>query len=139
MQLGHKTGKTCWNKGWVGGDDFVVLDVNGIHEVGVNFCDCKKSKPEFIQLLCFGWFPASVDRLETVVTFSVLKHVRKTLKLNSLLFFIYFHPREPKCDSKCSQTNHGNNISHACKYSIVYTPVCMCPQSTIKYSKIYIT
>ena len=27
-------------------------------------------------------------------------NVRKTLKLNSLFFFIYFRPREPKRDSK---------------------------------------
>lgn len=52
----------------------MVLDVNGIHEVGVDFCDCEKSKPEFIQLLRFGWFPASVDRPKTAATFSVLKH-----------------------------------------------------------------
>jgi len=52
----------------------VVLDVNGIHEVGVDFCDCEKSKPEFIQLLHFGWFPASVDCPKTAATFSVLKH-----------------------------------------------------------------
>jgi len=69
----------------------------------------------------------------------LLTTVRKTLKLNSLFFFIYFCPREPKHDSKCSQTNHGNNISHTCKYSIVYTPVHTRPHSTIKYSKIYVT
>ena len=74
MQLGHKAGKKCWNRGWVAGDDFVVLDVNGIHEVGVNFCDCKKSKPEFIQLLHYGWFPASVDHPKTAASFTVLKH-----------------------------------------------------------------
>ena len=74
IQLGHKAGKTCWNRGRVAGDDFVVLDINGIHEVGVDFCDCEKLKPEFIQLLRFGWFPASVDCPKTVVTFPVLKH-----------------------------------------------------------------
>jgi hypothetical protein len=52
----------------------VVLDVNGVHEVGVNFCDCEKSKPEFIQLLCYGSFPASVDRPKTAASFTVLKH-----------------------------------------------------------------
>jgi len=61
IQLGHKAGEICWNRGRVAGDDFVVLDINGIHEVRVNFCDCETSKPEFIQLLHFGWFPASVD------------------------------------------------------------------------------
>ena len=65
--------------------------------------------------------------------------VRKTLKLKFLFFFIYFHPVEPKCDSKHSQTDCGNNNSHACKYSIVYVPVCVHPHSTIKYSTIYVT
>jgi len=69
----------------------------------------------------------------------VQKVVRKTLKLNSLFFFIYFCPREPKCNFKCSQTDCGNNTSHTCNYSIGYTPVCACPHSTIKYSKIYVT
>ena len=55
------------------GDEFVVLDVNGIHEVGLDFCDCEKSKLEFIQLLRYGWFPASVDRPKTAATLSVLK------------------------------------------------------------------
>jgi len=71
-------------------------------------------------------------------TVSRSKSVRKTLKLNSLFFSIYFRPREPKCDSKRSQTNHGNNISHTCNYSTAYVPVCVHPCSTIKHSKIYV-
>ena len=68
-----------------------------------------------------------------------MSFVRKTLKLNSLFFFIYFHPREPKHNSKCFQTDHGNNNSHTCNYSIVYAPVHVHPHSMIKYSKIYVT
>ena len=66
-------------------------------------------------------------------------NVRKTLKLKFLFYFIYFHPVEPKCDSKCSQSDHGNNNSHACNYSIVYMPVCVHPHSMIKYCTIYVT
>jgi hypothetical protein len=73
IQLGHGSSERCWNRGRVAGDDFVVLDVNGVYEVGVNFCDCEKSKPEFIQLLRYGWFPASVDHPKTATTFTVLK------------------------------------------------------------------
>ena len=65
--------------------------------------------------------------------------VRKTLKLKFLFFSIYFCPVEPKCNSKCSQTDCGNNDSHTCKYSIVYAPVCVCLHSMIKYSTIYVT
>jgi len=64
----------CCNAGKVISDDFVVLHVNGIHEVGLDYCDCETSKPQFIQLLHYGWFPASVDRPKTAATFSVLKH-----------------------------------------------------------------
>jgi len=55
------------------GGDFVVLDVNWIHEVSVDFCGCKTSKPHFIQLLQYHWFPASVDCLKTAATMAVLK------------------------------------------------------------------
>jgi len=65
--------------------------------------------------------------------------VKKTLKLNSPFFFLYFCPVEPKCNSKCSPTDCGNNNSHTCKYSIVYMPVCVHPCSMIKYSTIYVT
>jgi len=51
IQLGHKARERCRNKAQAPGDDFVVLDVNGIHEVGLDFCDCETSKLEFIQLL----------------------------------------------------------------------------------------
>ena len=66
-------------------------------------------------------------------------YVRKTLKLNSLFFFIYFHRREPKCNTKRSQTDRGNSNSHARNYSIVYAPVRAHPRSMIKHSKIYVT
>ena len=66
-------------------------------------------------------------------------NVRKTLKLKFLFFFIYFCPVEPKHDSKCSQSDHGNNNSHTCNYSIVYAPVHAHPCSMIKYCTIYVT
>jgi len=75
---------------------------------------------------------------EQLLPISTLQAVRKTLKLKFLFFFIYFCPVEPKHDSKCSQTDHGNNNSHTCKYSIVYMPVCVHPHSMIKYSTIYV-
>jgi hypothetical protein len=74
IQLGHKAGEKCCNAARPAGDDFVVIDVNGIHEVGVDFCDCETSKPHFIQLLRYRWFPASIDRPKTATTLAVLKH-----------------------------------------------------------------
>ena len=59
---------------WATGDDFVIIDVNGIHEVGLDFCDCEMSKPYFIQILQYGLYPATVDRPKTAATSAVLKH-----------------------------------------------------------------
>ncbi|KAF8065144.1 hypothetical protein FPV67DRAFT_1671429 [Lyophyllum atratum] len=74
VQLGHPPGETCSNfaPGRVS-DDFMVIHVNGIHEVSVDFCDCTQKQPPFIQLLRQRWFPASVDRPRTAATLSVLK------------------------------------------------------------------
>jgi len=73
IQLGHRAWEKCRNSVQAAGDDFVVLDVNGIHD-GLDFCNCETSKPAFIQLLRYGWFPASVDRPKTAATLSVLKN-----------------------------------------------------------------
>jgi len=80
-----------------------------------------------------------LESKQTTGTNSDSTSVRKTLKLKFLFFFIYFCPVEPKCDPKHSQTDRGNNNSHACKYSIVYVPVHVHPHSMIKYSTIYVT
>ena len=56
------------------GDDFVIIDVNRIHEVGLDFCNCEMSKPHFIQILRYGLYPATVDHPKTAATFAVLKH-----------------------------------------------------------------
>lgn len=73
VQLGHTARETCSNPVRAPGGDFVVLDINGIHEVGLDFCGCQMSKLHFVQLLRYGWFPASVDRPKTAATFSMLK------------------------------------------------------------------
>ncbi|KAF8958733.1 hypothetical protein BDZ97DRAFT_1923495 [Flammula alnicola] len=52
---------------------FTLLDLNGIHTVNVLFCDCEKALPTFIQLLRFGWFPATVGFPRTAVTFRLLR------------------------------------------------------------------
>ena len=74
IQLGHKIQDKCRNSVQATGDDFVVIDINGIHDVGLDFCNCETSKPHFIQLLRYGLYPASLDRPKTAATFTVLKH-----------------------------------------------------------------
>lgn len=40
IQLGHSLGDTCINPKLALGDTFVVIDINGIHEVSLDFCEC---------------------------------------------------------------------------------------------------
>ena len=51
IQLGHSLGDTCINPKSAPGDTFVVIDINGIHEVGLNFCECHEMEDLPKQLL----------------------------------------------------------------------------------------
>lgn len=66
--------ETCTNPCSVFADGFVVIDINGIHSVGLDFCNCETAKAHFIQLLRYRWFPATVDQPKTAATIRVLQH-----------------------------------------------------------------
>ncbi|KZS99382.1 uncharacterized protein LAESUDRAFT_631402, partial [Laetiporus sulphureus 93-53] len=59
IQMGHPTGDRCPNPQRMWGDDFVVLDVSGIHQVGLDFCNCESVQPHDVQLLHARLFPAT--------------------------------------------------------------------------------
>ncbi|EIW53788.1 uncharacterized protein TRAVEDRAFT_134057, partial [Trametes versicolor FP-101664 SS1] len=73
VQLGHEPGEVCRNPKTAAGDDFVVLDVLGIHEVGLDFCGCDLARPHHKQLLRLGWFPATSVNPKTAATFRLLE------------------------------------------------------------------
>ena len=52
---------------------FTVLDINGVHEVQLQFCDCESKQNLFLQVLRFGWFPATVKFPRTAITLRALK------------------------------------------------------------------
>ncbi|KAG1844478.1 hypothetical protein F4604DRAFT_1884448 [Suillus subluteus] len=74
IQLGDHTGQSCRNPKPAFDDDFVVIDVHGIHEVVLNFCDCANAPSHYRQLLHSHFFPATSTDLRTAATFSVLEH-----------------------------------------------------------------
>ncbi|KAG2078357.1 hypothetical protein BDR04DRAFT_1124244 [Suillus decipiens] len=74
MQLGHNPGEICYNPHPSTGDDFVVIDVHGIHEIALDFCVCASSQVHYKQLLCACWYPATTSEPCTAATFSLLKH-----------------------------------------------------------------
>ncbi|KAH7905178.1 hypothetical protein BJ138DRAFT_1231765, partial [Hygrophoropsis aurantiaca] len=73
IQLGHKISTKCANPKQAFGDDFVVIDSNGIHEVGLDFCNCETAVEYTKQLLRMSWFPATSIDPKSAATFRVLE------------------------------------------------------------------
>ncbi|TFK60098.1 hypothetical protein BDN72DRAFT_779845 [Pluteus cervinus] len=74
FQLGHPFGETCPSPKNAPDNDFVVIHVNGIHEVSVDFCGCYEGANRAIQVLRYGWFPATPRQPRTAATLMVLRH-----------------------------------------------------------------
>ncbi|KAI0712134.1 hypothetical protein C8Q76DRAFT_693826 [Earliella scabrosa] len=91
VQLGHEVGEICINSKASWGDDFVVLDVFGIHEVRVKYCACERALPSHVQLLRARWFPATSVNPKTAATFRLLEsfHLLSTQsKVSAYEFYI---------------------------------------------------
>ncbi|TFK60998.1 hypothetical protein BDN72DRAFT_778739, partial [Pluteus cervinus] len=74
FQLGHKLGDICPSPKASHDDDFVVIHTNGIHEVSVDYCGCFEGEEPVIQVLRYGWFPATPRHPRTAATLMVLRH-----------------------------------------------------------------
>ena len=62
--------------GWEGRDRrcLVIVDISGVHQLRINWCQCKTAAEPHIQLLRNRFFPASMKRPSTAFTFSLLDH-----------------------------------------------------------------
>lgn len=78
MQLGHTDG-ICSHPSK--NADITVLDMRGVQIVKVKFCDCALnlglSQEHRDQFLRYGWYPATVQRPETVATMNLLRLYEK--------------------------------------------------------------
>ncbi|KAF8212570.1 hypothetical protein K438DRAFT_1957172 [Mycena galopus ATCC 62051] len=74
VQLGHPPNERC-SEPHALHSSFVVLHINGIHEVAVDSCDCEHrlwAGPLEEQLQRHSWFPATDEKPRTCATFEVL-------------------------------------------------------------------
>ncbi|KAG2131725.1 uncharacterized protein EDB93DRAFT_1094236 [Suillus bovinus] len=77
VQLGHPPGVMCCNPASAFNNDFPVLEINGIHSVTLDFCNCTTAQTHDIQLLPTRWYPATVTTTthpRTAATFHLLDH-----------------------------------------------------------------
>ena len=56
-----------------GHTDFVVIAMNGIHRVSVDFCGCVGRSDPYIQLLEMRWWPSTPIAPQTAATMDVLR------------------------------------------------------------------
>ncbi|KAJ7093352.1 hypothetical protein B0H15DRAFT_947488 [Mycena belliarum] len=76
IQLGHwhSPDRRCPVPTPAFADDFVVIDIHGIHEVGLDYCGCGASGLPTVQLLRARLFPATTTNPRTAATFAVMRH-----------------------------------------------------------------
>ncbi|KAJ7617529.1 hypothetical protein DFH06DRAFT_1274184 [Mycena polygramma] len=72
MQLGHTPGASCTAMRR-GKYKFTLIDVTGIHNVAVQFCECDARITHWQQLMRVCWWPATVRDPSTCATFGVIR------------------------------------------------------------------
>jgi hypothetical protein len=74
IQLGHWRGHDiCPVPTPCAGDDFVIVDNGGVHEVGLDFCGCGLGGLPTTQLLHASLWAATTTSPRTAATFAVLR------------------------------------------------------------------
>ncbi|KAJ6470678.1 hypothetical protein C8R47DRAFT_1222567 [Mycena vitilis] len=72
IQLGHPLGDPCYNASKAHGDAFVIVSAHGIHEVGLDYCNCGNAQTKPIQLLRMRLYPATGTNPRSAATFAGL-------------------------------------------------------------------
>ncbi|KAJ7884013.1 hypothetical protein B0H13DRAFT_1628846 [Mycena leptocephala] len=72
VQLGHTPGSACMAMRR-GKQQFTLIDVNGIHNVAIQFCECDSRIKHRQQLMRVCWWPAKARDPSTCATFGVLR------------------------------------------------------------------
>jgi hypothetical protein len=73
IQLGHPLGIKCPRPRKAFNDDFFIIDSDGLHAVGLDYCDCHQGMSKVQQLLRARLFPATTVDPRTACTFRVLE------------------------------------------------------------------
>jgi hypothetical protein len=88
VQLGqHQPGEACSGRQTI--NEFVIVDVTGIHTVTLDFCACYKAPDRYIQLLRMRLYPATFDNPSTAFSFEVLRDFL-SLSFNTRLSQLHF-------------------------------------------------
>ncbi|KAG1834248.1 hypothetical protein EV424DRAFT_1468755 [Suillus variegatus] len=99
IQLGHNPGERCYNPRPSAGDDFVVIGLDGVHEVALDFCGCASAQVRYTQLLRMRWYPATVSEPRTAATFAVLQHFHILSFESKVSAYEFYHSLARRTDN----------------------------------------
>ncbi|KAF8888811.1 hypothetical protein BD779DRAFT_1611227 [Infundibulicybe gibba] len=99
IQLGHPIGESCTNPAPSFGNGFVVIDIDAIHEISLDFCDCQTSHPPYVQLLRNRLFPATTFEPRTAATFRVLEFFQLLSLMSKVSAFEYYQTVHRRTDN----------------------------------------
>ncbi|KAH6897792.1 hypothetical protein BKA70DRAFT_1116038 [Coprinopsis sp. MPI-PUGE-AT-0042] len=88
LQLGHGGGP-C-ERSIAGPASLLVFHTTGVHRVSVDYCDCR-TIDRLSQLMRARWFPATLDRVQTVFTFDAIDHFQELTLQGKTTLYDYYH------------------------------------------------
>jgi hypothetical protein len=88
LQLGyHPPGEACSGRQTI--NEFIIVDVTGVHTVTLDFCACYNAPERYIQLLRMRLYPATFDNPSTAFSFQTLRDFL-SLSFNTRLSQLHF-------------------------------------------------
>jgi hypothetical protein len=78
---------------------FIVIDMNGVHQLRLEYCGCSRAQENFRQILCHAWYPASSDQPKMAFTFDVLDTYHKLTLQGKLNLYDFYHAILQKTDN----------------------------------------
>ncbi|KAH7905404.1 hypothetical protein BJ138DRAFT_1230024 [Hygrophoropsis aurantiaca] len=99
IQLNHSPADKCYHKQPANGDDFVVIDVHGIHEIGLDFCGCPGAPVRWKQLIRARLFGATVTDPRSAATFAVVEHFQLLSLESKVSAYEFYHSVARRTDN----------------------------------------
>ncbi|OBZ68735.1 hypothetical protein A0H81_11116 [Grifola frondosa] len=90
IQLGHPLGVHCACP-MRAANDFIIIDVGGIHEVALDFCGCETAEAKTTQLLRSRLMPATSVYPKSAATFRVLESFHLLSNQSKVSAFEYYN------------------------------------------------
>ncbi|KAG2142009.1 hypothetical protein BD769DRAFT_1349021, partial [Suillus cothurnatus] len=93
IQPGHNPGEKS------SGNDFVVIDIHGIHKISLDFCGCETAQIHYKQLIRAQWFPATATNPQTAATFALMEFFHLLTFESKVSAYKFYHSITRRTDN----------------------------------------